>query len=192
MSAYTIRPAQPEHVPALPGIERAAVRLFPPGLLPPHLQDRVVPLDVLSTAQAEGRLWVALAPEGRPVGFALAHVAGSAALLAEMDVHPEHGRKGLGSALVGAVVDWARSKGFAAVTLTTFEHLPWNAPFYERLGFYRLSAPELPPGLAHVLLEEAREGLRGRVAMRLDLGPRGDSESSAGLLARARSESGGE
>ena len=156
-------------MPALPGIERAAAQLFPPGVLPLHLREQVIPTELLTQAQTEGRLWVALAPDERPVRFAIAQIAGEAAFLTEVDVHPNHGRKGLGRALIGAVIAWARAQGFTAVTLTTFAHLLWNAPFYEQLGFRRLSGPEFTPHLARVLHDEAQEGLRDRVAMRLQL-----------------------
>lgn len=166
---YTIQLASWSHIPFLPEIERAAARLFPADLLPPHVRGEVLPEAVLASAQAEGRLWVALASDGHPVGFALATVVGGAAFLAEVDVHPEHGRKGLGRALINGVVGWARTRGFGALELTTFEHLRWNAPFYERLGFRRLGSSELSPELAGVLDAEIARGLRGRVAMRLDL-----------------------
>ena len=52
---------------------------------------------------------------------------------------------------MGRVVAWARTRRLPAVTLTTFRHLPWNAPFYQRLGFRILSSHERTPGLAEVL-----------------------------------------
>ena len=58
-----------------------------------------------------------------------------------------------------------------AVTLTTFRDVPWNAPYYERLGFRSLSETELTPELAEVRAREAEPGLdpETRVCMRLDL-----------------------
>ena len=123
-------------------------------------------------AARERRLWTAVTrASGLPVGFALVTIVDGSAHLHEMDVHPDHGRRGLGTALVGAVVEWARGKRFSCVTLTTFRHLPWNGPFYRRLGFEALSPAELTPGLARLLDQEVRDGLDGskRVAMRLDL-----------------------
>jgi GNAT superfamily N-acetyltransferase len=169
MTRYAIEPAQPEHVPQLATIERAAARLFPPAVIPAQLGDEVVPVEVLAQAQEQGWLWVALDPGGSPVGFALARPTGEAVFLVEVDVHPEHGRKGLGRALVGAVVAQAQAEGYAAVTLTTFAHLPWNAPFYESVGFRRLQASEHSADLAGELAEEKRKGLTERVAMRLEL-----------------------
>jgi GNAT superfamily N-acetyltransferase len=105
----------------------------------------------------------------QPVGFALVQLVDGNAHLTEMDVHPLHGRKGLGSLLLARVVDWARSQRFRAVTLTTFSHVPWNAPFYQRAGFRVLAPAEVGPKLAEILAEEASRGLRQRVAMSLDL-----------------------
>jgi GNAT superfamily N-acetyltransferase len=54
--------------------------------------------------------------------------------LEEMDVLPEHAGQGLGAALIEAVCSWAHTRGFDAVTLSTFRDVPWNAPFYPRHG----------------------------------------------------------
>jgi GNAT superfamily N-acetyltransferase len=51
-----------------------------------------------------------------------------------MDVLPEHAGQGLGAALIEAVCSWAHTRGFDAVTLSTFRDVPWNAPFYTRHG----------------------------------------------------------
>lgn len=61
-----------------------------------------------------------------------------------------------------------------ALTLTTFSDVPWNRPYYERLGFRVLDEVELSPGLRRIRREEAQRGLDrwGRVAMRRRLGTR--------------------
>lgn len=70
-----------------------------------------------------------------------------------------------------AVAAWAQRHGFATVTITTFRHLPWNAPYYRRLGFEELAESQLTPGLRRHLECEADEGMdrSKRVAMRLAL-----------------------
>jgi hypothetical protein len=57
------------------------------------------------------------------------------------------------------------------VTLSTFRHVAWNAPFYARLGFRELAEEQLGPGLRRVRADEARRGLdlSRRLVMRLDL-----------------------
>lgn len=160
---------------ALPGIERAAAERFSREDLPDSLRGAATSLGEFEAAARAGRLWIAwIADSGRPVGFALAAVVGGCAHLQEMDVLPEHGRRGLGQALVEAVVDWARQHGFRALTLTTFRSVPWNAPFYRRLGFRALTPAELTPALAQLLEDEAEDGLprSKRLAMVLPLDDR--------------------
>jgi hypothetical protein len=56
------------------------------------------------------------------------------------------------------------------VTLCTFRDVPWNAPFYQRLGFRPLASDELTPALGERMRREAEAGLPLdlRVAMRFD------------------------
>jgi GNAT superfamily N-acetyltransferase len=110
-------------------------------------------------AQMDGRLWVGVVA-GVPVGFALVEMlTDDLPHLEELDVQPSHGRHGVGTALVRAVCDWARERGYAEITLTTFRAVAWNMPFYARLGFEEITASELRPPLAAVVLEEATRGL---------------------------------
>ncbi len=132
--SYQVVPASSEHVGQLSAIERSAGTVFGDAV-PAELLEHVTPESVLRAAQEEGTLWVALGPDGEPVGFARAVVADRRAHLAELDVLPAHGRRGVGTALVRVVEDWAYSSGISEITLTTYRDLPWNAPFYARLGY---------------------------------------------------------
>lgn len=165
---YRIAVAEPEHVAALPAIERAAAALFSRADLPVAVAAETTPLAELAAAQRIGRLWVALGPDGAPVGFAIVEMVDELPHIDEIDVHPEHGGRGVGRALLRAVLDAARTEGYCAVTLTTFSHVPWNGPFYARMGFRTLATDELTPGLAAILADEAARGLdpARRVAMR--------------------------
>lgn len=169
--SYTIRLADPAHLASIPGIEQAAAGTFPVQDLPLHLRYQVTDRDTLRLAQQDGRLWVALDGLRHPVGFAMVEVADDQAYLSEMDVHPDHGRLGLGTRLVRAAVDWAVSQGYESVLLVTFRHLPWNAPFYAKLGFTQLEQSELGPELRGFIEEEAAAGIdpANRVGMRMIL-----------------------
>ena len=56
---------------------------------------------------------------------------------------PAFGQRGVGMALVQTVCAYAVAEQWAGVTLTTFRDMPWNAPFYERLGFEVMEAASL-------------------------------------------------
>ncbi len=159
--------AAESHVQAIPGIERAAAVMFSEDDLPPELRYLVTDKTTLVEAQRQKRLWAALDDKKNLVGFALGRIVGRYAHLEEMDVHPDHGRRGIGSQLLSAVTGWAREGGYPGVTLVTFRHLPWNAPFYERHGFVQLDDGNNSASLRDLLREEGEAGLepRNRVAM---------------------------
>jgi GNAT superfamily N-acetyltransferase len=95
-----------------------------------------------------------------PVGFAQVEVIERGAVhLEEIDVHPDHCRKGLGTKLILHVCHWAGSNGYRAVTLTTFRDVPWNQPFYARLGFDDVPTERVSASLRAVVEDEARRGL---------------------------------
>jgi len=113
---------------------------------------------------------VVLVVDDPPVGFGCAEIVDGVAYLWQLAVLPAQGRRGLGTALVASVCDWARTQGLGAVTLTTFRDVPWNGPFYERLGFRALA--ELTPELTAIRDHERAIGdddFGPRIAMRKDL-----------------------
>ena len=122
----------------------------------------------LREAQERGRLWVALLKD-EPVGFAHVLVLeADHAHLEEIDVHPAHGRRRLGTRLVAAVCDWAAASGYESVTLTTFRDVTFNMPFYARLRFEVVPSVELSVALRGIVADETRRGLdpATRVVMR--------------------------
>lgn len=113
-----IRAARESDLPSLAGIELAAANLFRSvGIDGPFL-DEATTLEVLRDAQREGRLWVA-APGDACVGFALvAMLEDGQSWLDEVDVHPAHGRRGIGRALLERAVAWARASGASSLSLS--------------------------------------------------------------------------
>lgn len=164
---YKITAAQPNDLPLLPAIELAAAKLLA-GHAPESVLTETTGQEDLKDAQCRGHLWVVLADD-IPVGFAHVEVLEPTAVhLEEIDVHPEHGRRGLGRRLVMAICAWAATAGYRSVTLTTFRDVPWNMPFYARLGFEVIPPEELSPALLSVVQDETRRGLdpERRVVMR--------------------------
>ncbi|UTH75715.1 GNAT family N-acetyltransferase [Chromobacterium sp. IIBBL 290-4] len=162
--AVSIRPPLAGELALLAQIERRAAALFSPDDLPAALSGQTLPEALLREAAAAGLLWVA-ERNGQAAGFALAEMLDGQLHLAEMDVDPAHARRGIGAALLAKVAAHGAAAGFAAVTLTTFAHLPWNAPFYRRHGFEPY-VPTTASQLEQRLKSEALAGLRQRIAMR--------------------------
>lgn len=168
---YRVRLAREADLRWLPGIEAAAAAAFRTVGYEGDWIDEVGDVEEFAEAQQAGRLWVAADRDDVPVGFALARRLDGASHLEEIDVHPAHGRRGLGAALVAAVVAWARQQRAPCVTLSTFADVPWNAPFYTRLGFVVLPEDQAGPALRALRRSEAAQGLpvERRVLMRLRL-----------------------
>jgi GNAT superfamily N-acetyltransferase len=170
---WTIRLAAAHELPALAEIERRAGVRFEAIPALADLPEVLMPPGAFAAGLARGQLWAAVTvADATPVGFAYAEVVDGAVHLDELDVLPEWGRRGIGQALVETVVADARARGLAAVTLTTFRDVPWNAPFYARLGFTIVDLDALGPGLRAVWAHEAERGLPAalRVVMRRAVG----------------------
>jgi GNAT superfamily N-acetyltransferase len=171
LTEISIKLAGSEHLSAIPAIELAASAMFPEADLPVEVRYLVIENELLQEAQSDARLWVALTDERTPVGFAMAGIIDGGAHLDEMDVMPDFGRQGVGTRLVRTIIDWARLGDYPVLTLITFRHLPWNAPFYERMGFEAMATSELGEELASLLQAESEAGIdvHKRVCMKLKL-----------------------
>lgn len=77
------------------------------------------------------------------VGFVHVLEIDGFAHLEQLAVLPRYGRQGHGRMLVRAALAEAASRGYSEITLRTYLHVPWNAPFYESCGFRR-SEPASP------------------------------------------------
>ncbi len=168
---YSIVLSSAENLEAIPAIEVAAAATFAEADLPLGIRYRVTDQDVLEMARQGGRLWIALNGDDRVVGFTMLEIVGGLAHLDELDVHPDHVRQGIGSSLLRVAIDWAVREAYPAMTLVTFRHLIWNAPFFEKFGFSEIERDELSLELREILRDEIAIGLSkaNRIAMRLRL-----------------------
>lgn len=168
--AARVRPGRPDDIALLGPIEVRAGERFRAIGLDVVADDDPPPPEVYTTAVAEGRLWVA--ERGRELlGYALAVDLDGQAHLEQVSVVPEAGGHGVGVALVDAVVGWAEDRGATSLTLSTFRDVPWNGPWYERLGFEVDADAVADPRFAAVRRHEAELGLDldARVVMRRPL-----------------------
>ncbi|MFE4307109.1 GNAT family N-acetyltransferase [Streptomyces sp. NPDC056891] len=168
-----IRAAAPAELPLLQDIERAAGEPFRTLGMAAIADDDPLPLDVLESYRRAGRAWVAVAAADRPVAYLLTDTVDGSAHIEQVSVHPDAARRGVGRALIEHLAAAAGEQGLAALTLTTFTEVPWNAPYYARLGFRPLtdSDPALTDGLRAISRAEADHGLSvwPRVCMRREV-----------------------
>lgn len=162
-----IRVARTSDIERIREIEALADSLFPAGALP---SDAVTEASDVAWAIEAGTALVAVSdeePDGPAIGFALVtfeeaderSTGGEEwAHLHQVSVLPDHGRRGIGTALLDAVIDDATVRGCSMVGLTTSRSMPWNAPFYLRRGFVEPTVAEMPSVLAAALEEEAALG----------------------------------
>jgi GNAT superfamily N-acetyltransferase len=127
--------------------------------------------ETLVAYAAAGRAWVAVETGDEPVGYVLVDNVDGAAHIEQVTVRRDRQGLGVGRALIDQVSTWAGGNGLAALTLTTFDEVPWNRPLYEHLGFRVLADAEVGPELQGLQTAEGIQGLdlAPRVAMRRDL-----------------------
>jgi GNAT superfamily N-acetyltransferase len=172
-------------------IERAAGEPFRSLGMDVVADDDPGSVETLAPYAAGGRALVAANAADRPVGYLLLDVVDGAAHIEQVSVHPDQARRGIGRALIEGAATWARSHGLRALTLTTYTEVPWNGPYYERLGFSYLTADEETAGLRAIRARERAAGLDAwpRACMRLTLRSRAQGCDGCGTGPRPASDS---
>jgi GNAT superfamily N-acetyltransferase len=167
--AVSVRQARPEDVGRLQAIQLAAGNAFRDVGMPSVADSPPLPTESLTGYRRAGRAWVAADEYDEPVGFVVADVVDDRAHIEQVSVHPAHAGRRIGAMLLDHVADWATGQHLTGLTLITFRGVPWNAPYYERLGFRELAETEVSPELA---ARKTAEGgnLSARVCMLRALG----------------------
>lgn len=162
-----MRAATQDDLELLPGIQIAAGAAFRDIGMAPIADAAPLSGPALAAYQQAGHAWVAVTGEDVPLGFIVVDLIDGCAHIEQVSVHPDHARRGIGGMLINHVDRWAAGQGINALTLVTFSAVPWNGPYYARLGFRGIGPGEITPGLAAVLDDEAAHGidLAARVCM---------------------------
>jgi GNAT superfamily N-acetyltransferase len=136
---YRVRPARGNEVGELQNIDIASASLFRgTGLIdfgPLGEPSQPIPEERLRKGFGDGLIWVAVDNLEELVGFALCSDRGEDLYLDQLSVLPRHGRQGLGTRLVRRCLQEAEARSYKRVSLSTFRKVPWNGPFYKKLGF---------------------------------------------------------
>ena len=156
---YQIRLAKFHELSLLNDIEQSASTIFQNTKYALETNQECLSLELCQQQQSKNLIWVAVDEQKQLVGFAVILIVDNLAHLHELSVTPQHGRKGIGSKLVKEIINWAKQANFKAITLSTFSDIPWNAPFYKKLGFDKIKEEEIGQELKIIRLKEAELGL---------------------------------
>lgn len=171
-----IRAGTRRDIEAMQDIERAAGAAFAAVAMPEIAADEPFTTAELTAFLERGHAWVT-EDDGRVVAYLVASVLDGDAHVEQVSVHPVAAGRGIGRDLLDHLSRWAREQGMTAVTLTTFRDVPWNAPYYERLGFTALPDDEWGPELRATVASERRLEASGpRLTMCRPVPTSGDRE----------------
>jgi phenylacetic acid degradation protein PaaD len=154
-----IRAAGRPDLPRLVDIERAAGELFRTVGMDLVADADPGSVEELATYADDGRALVAVDVGDQPVAYLVLDVVDGCGHIEQVSVHPHHARRGIGRSLADRAAVWADGLGLPALTLTTYVAVPWNGPYYERLGFRYLRPEEETPGLRSIRAHERALGL---------------------------------
>ncbi|HYS64781.1 MAG TPA: GNAT family N-acetyltransferase [Paraburkholderia sp.] len=169
--AVTFRLAAPHDASVIRTIEfEAGLRFVSVGMTgiadaPP------MALELVERKIAAREIIVAVDADETCVGFVMFEPQPTRFYVQELDVLTSHAGRRIGAALIEQVAQLARAQRVMQLTLSTYREVPWNAPYYRRLGFRDIEEAGLDAALiarreAHIArgLDESK-----RVFMRRDL-----------------------
>lgn len=169
--ALSIRLARPNEVARLGFIEDRASELFESTDIFDDLNGEMFDPVELADLIGQRQVWVACDEDDVPVGFIIVLKIDDVIHVEELDVLPEFGNRGIGTALLEHVCTLGHDEGFKSATLSTFRDVPWNAPFYSRHGFRVVDPDDYTAWMTKLRHLERSKGLRPetRVIMRRTL-----------------------
>ena len=167
-----IRAPRLDEINKLVRIEKEADRRYLETRFRAFADTAGIPTDVARRYIAEDRLLVAVVDE-EPIAFIGWHTSADPTVLgvSQVSVLTEFGRRGIGTRLLNTVLGRARAEGYRSVVLATQIEVPWNEPWYRRLGFRSVDPTDWTDWMRESVAEQQSSGIdwEHRVWMTLDL-----------------------
>jgi predicted N-acetyltransferase YhbS len=170
-TAVTFRFAGPHDANAIRTIEFEAGQRFLSVDMAGIADAPPMDLELVERKIAAREIIVAVAADATCAGFVMFEPQPTRIYVQELDVLTSHAGQRIGAALIEQVAQIARAQRLTQLILSTYREVPWNAPYYRRLGFRDIEEAELDAALiarcdAHIArgLDESK-----RVFMRRDL-----------------------
>jgi GNAT superfamily N-acetyltransferase len=104
-----------------------------------------------AAAIAAGMVEVVETRDGTLAGFAARGTADGEPYLDQLSVRRAWMRRGIGTILLSRAIAWGAAAASSRLWLTTWAHVPWNAPFYARHGFVEHPEAACGPELRAIL-----------------------------------------
>ncbi|WCM22434.1 GNAT family N-acetyltransferase [Paraburkholderia bryophila] len=174
-SSVTFRFAAPSDANAIRAIEfEAGQRFASVGLTgiadaPPmdieRVENKIAAREIIVAVDADADA------DATRVGFVMFEPQPTRIYIQELDVLTSHAGCRIGAALIEQVAQHALDRQLTQLILSTYREVPWNAPYYRRLGFRDIEPADLD---AHLIERRDAHIARGldeskRVFMRRDL-----------------------
>ena len=152
---FSIRRAQASEIELLRAIDDDAVTLYAEHGMPIELgsEHRFAREELRRWLRAAdlGRVFLAIDEQGRGLGFAALDLIDGEPYLDQLSVRVAAMRRGIGRRLLAESDEWATAVGGSALWLTTYDHLAFNRPYYERHGYVVVAEAICGPGIRHHL-----------------------------------------
>lgn len=149
-----IRLSNKNDLSKLAAIERSAARKFAEYFKSDNvLTDRTLDHKIILEAHHNKSLWVANENDGI-VGFLASTSVDDGLHIQEISVAFSFQGKGIGKMLINVIIAEAKIRQCSYVSLTTDSVIPWNKPFYERIGFKQIALEDCPQRLSKILIKE--------------------------------------
>lgn len=136
LQSFSIRQARANELQQLVAIDDDASELYAEAGIELAL-DKTHPFVVAESARwaiavERGLAHIAVDADDEPIGFMTLGFVDGQPYLDQVAVRVSSMRHGVGTALLRYALEWS---GTRPLWLTTYSHLPWNRPYYERHGF---------------------------------------------------------
>jgi GNAT superfamily N-acetyltransferase len=158
-SKITFRTGMPHDVESIRAIEFAAAQRFlsvgMTGIAAALPMDASFVLDKVSASE----VIVAVSGTAQCVGFVMFAALGARFYVEELDVLPAYAGRRIGAALLSEVEARARNERATHLVLSTFRAVPWNAPYYRRIGFHEVDDMRLDAMLLTIRANHIARGI---------------------------------
>jgi ribosomal protein S18 acetylase RimI-like enzyme len=154
---YRIERGAPSHAERLREIERASSIHFREIGMADVADHEPTPASILEDSARDGLLYVALTAD-TVAGFLIWSAVDDEAYIEEVAVDPAHAGHRLAARMIDRLAQDIRGR-HPAITLATFRDVPWNGPYYAKLGFEEFPHDQVGPDHAKAWQEQSDIGL---------------------------------